>query len=100
MTPAKGRAATLAINRSSKNIDWALVRATIPIEAYASLKVRELDHDRSNTLRANCSARSLVGADIVVGTIKNRPLDRQHKFETASSEALLKTPGTLTVESK
>ncbi len=98
MTEAKGRAASWAISRSSKTLDFGIVRATFPAQKYNSLKVRALDHDKSDRLRGKCASNSVLDVDIVVGTIQYRPKDIQHKFESSDAQVLLNSAGVLSLE--
>ena len=52
-----------------------------------------LDHKNSDKLRQSAEkagkSKYLAGADVVVGTIKDRPAKKQEKFESATAQTLL-----------
>ena len=72
----------------------AVAVVSIAATDFAALKQKgPLDHKKSDKLRQAADkagkSKHLVGVDVVVGTIKDRPAKKQEKFESATAQALL-----------
>lgn len=84
-----------AIARWKKRDDKpAVVQITITAKEFSTLRAKgPLNHKQSNKLRATSGRRGksvfIVGVDVIVGTIQDRPQKTQEKFESSTAQTLL-----------
>ncbi len=77
-----------------KEDEPAVVVVSIAAADVSALKMKgPLDHKKSDKLRQSAEkagkSKYVAGVDVVVGTIKDRPMKKQEKFESATAQALL-----------